>query len=199
MKNCFIILISVLLINCSSTDKKERQNENKLRMELINDLFVDIVNTNFDKESYDKYRKRGDSLDYAVILIDKFSRIDKQELENEKYFPDSLDSYDYNMIYRKMIDSSRNDTSTIEINRITKTGIFKIQKYREGHKFIKDSTINFVTVLMISTPHFNDKFDKAMFKLSYFCGGTCGSESIILSEKKNDKWIIYEYDEYIVY
>ena len=199
MKNCILILISILFVNCSSTDKKKEVNEYDLRIELINDLFVEIVNTNFNKVSYDKYRKRRDSSDYVVIFIDKFSRVDKNYVQTEKYFPDSLNSNDYNVIFKKMIDSTLNDTSTIDLNRITETGEFKIRKYEKGLNFLRDTTMNFVTALMFSTPHFNDKFDKAMFGLSYFCGGTCGYESIIVCKKDKDKWLITNNDINIEY
>ena len=37
-------------------------------------------------------------------------------------------------------------------------------------------------------PHFYDNDSKAIFELSYFCGGLCGSNEIIVMEKTNGAW-----------
>ena len=198
MKKNLIYILTLLILSCSLKENKLNSESNKnLKIEVLNDLFLEIINSHYDKDFQIKSGRVNDSLEFVCIIYDKFT-FPKNDFaftdKNEKYYKDSLENNDFNLIYRKLLDSTKNLDQKLDLDKIKKTGIYKLKSLDKNPKFYKDTTFNWVATLFFSNIHFNEKKNKAMFLLTYHCGGDCGYFELVLCEKKNNKWTIIDTD-----
>lgn len=188
-----------MVISCQS-EKVEPKNDlliknkvqvDNLEIEVISHTIKDLIHPTPPppppprlKESEEDYNKRvtersKEFREYCDTTIFTF------------YHSDSLTSFNFsNENYPEFhIQSNKSDAKKISIEKIKTEEQFKLSIEKPDDNW-NNWENEFIGIVQYSRIIFNDDYSKALFHCDFICGGLCGGGSIVLAEKKKDKWII---------
>lgn len=145
---------------------------------------------------------KEDSLDLVIALSDTLIFPDKYEHENilnrikylQTYTPDSLDGHVILPMLNFLIDSTKYELHDNVIDKITKTGRYKLREFNQFRKeyprYKNMVGFRFIGDLKLSRVIFNEEKTHAVFYQEFICGAECGTGGIIWVKKQKGNWTI---------
>ena len=214
MKGCRIILLAILFVSCSTTDKRAEHYQFQIynialdetvgddsvyrRHQKIPPYFYLPSDNGFDSSEFREHRRWSDSLqailDTATLFVvvssklDSFLATDLGDDWQKLILSDNIGRSDLDS-FRYLVEGRAYTgvgVDTVDIDRLVTKYSYKIIKKGSD----PDDAVRNVGLVSFSSILFNSDQSYAVLSSSYICGRLCGNGRVFFLKRINDRWVL---------